>query len=117
MSFLDGLKSLFSGSGGQRDEGYWIYVRCNRCGEVIKTRLDLLNNLTPRDEGGYIARKTLVGSQLCFERIEVTLFFDEQRKLLDQEIGGGEFITAEDYQVAQETAGSQPDAGKNNAND
>jgi hypothetical protein len=100
MGFLDSIKSIFTGSASD-EAAYWIYVRCRRCGEVIKTRLDLHNNLTERDEGGFIARKTLVGSGLCFERIEVTLFFDPNRQLVDREIARGEFITAEAYESAQ----------------
>lgn len=97
MGWLDSLKSLFAAEQGAE---YWIYVRCNRCGEVIKTRLDLQHDLSLRDGGGYIARKTLVGSQLCFERIEVTLTFDAGRRLAEQEISGGEFITEAEYQAA-----------------
>lgn len=100
MGFLDSLKSLFAG-GGADTEGYWIYVRCRRCGEVIKTRLDLRSSLSAGDEGGYILRKTLMGGQLCFQRIEVTLHFDENRRLVDREIAHGEFITAEEFEAAQ----------------
>jgi hypothetical protein len=101
MGFFDSLKSLFSGSGQSPQEGYWIYVRCRRCGEVISARVDLLNNLSMRDEGGYISQKTLVGSQHCFERIEVTLIFDETRRLVEREILRGEFITSEEYAAGQ----------------
>jgi hypothetical protein len=105
MGYLDSLKSLFTASAsGQEQDTHWIYVRCQRCGESIKTRLDLRNNLTPRDEGGYIARKTLVGNQLCFERIEVTLIFDEQRRLVEQEALRGELITAEEFEAASSSA-------------
>jgi hypothetical protein len=102
MSFLDSLKSMFSGgSESSYDKsGYWIYVRCNRCGEAIKTRIDLQNNLHPLDEGGYITRKTLVGNKLCFERIEVTLHFNGNRQVVDREIVRGEFITAEEFEAA-----------------
>lgn len=101
MGFLDSIKSLFEVSDTGRDAGYWIYVCCGRCGEVIKTRLDLGNDLSPRDEGGLIARKTMVGDQLCFERIEVTLIFDEHRQLVERQIAGGDFISAEEYEAAQ----------------
>jgi hypothetical protein len=101
MSFFDSLKSLFSGGGPTNQDGYWIYVRCRRCGEVIRARLDLLNSLSTRDEGGYIAQKTLVGSQHCFERIEVTLIFDDNRRLVEREIIRGEFITPEEYAAMQ----------------
>lgn len=103
MGLLDSLKSFFGGGPPPRDEGYWIYVRCRRCGEVIKTRLDLSNNLTENDDGGYTASKTLVGNKLCFERIEVTLTFDAQRRLLERDITRGEFITVEDFEAAQVT--------------
>ncbi len=101
MGFLNSLKSLFGGSGEAQDEAFWIYVRCRRCGEVIKTRLHLQNELSPNDEGGYTLTKTLVGNRHCFERIEVTLIFDENRHLIDREIVRGDFITAEEYEAAQ----------------
>jgi hypothetical protein len=103
MSFFDSLKSLFGGGssiGGQNQQVYWIYVRCRKCGEVIKTRVDLLNNLSQNDEGGYTASKTLVGNRLCFERIEVVLTFDENRRLIGQDIARGDFITQEEFEAA-----------------
>lgn len=100
MGFLDSMKSLFAG-GGERDENaYWVYVRCDRCGEAIKTRVDLRNDLSLREEGGYMVKKTLVGSQRCFERIPITLTFDGNRQFIDSEISGGEFITAEEFEAA-----------------
>ena len=100
MGFLDSLKSVFAGSGGgQGGREYWVYVKCRRCGEAIKTRIDLQSSLSAEDDGGYVARKTLVGNKLCFERIEVSLYFDGSRKLVNQEISMGEFITAEKYEA------------------
>jgi hypothetical protein len=98
MGFFDSLKSLISDSQNDQSDksGYWLYARCNRCGEVIKTRIDLQHDLNPRDEGGYLVRKTLVGNQTCFERIEVTLIFDNQRRVVDHEAVGGELVTAEE---------------------
>jgi len=101
MGFLDALKSLFGGGTKQDTGGYWLYVRCQRCGEVIKTRLDLGNSLSSADEGGYVLNKTLMGRQHCFQRIEVTLKFDEGRNLVEREIVHGEFISAEEYEAAQ----------------
>ena len=103
MSFFDSLKALFGGSSSsskQTNRAYWIYIRCRRCGEVIKTRLDLQNNLSQNDEGGYSASKTLVGNRLCFERIEVNLTFDENRRLINRDISHGDFITAAEYEAA-----------------
>ena len=99
MGFLDSLKTMFSGQESTAE--YWVYVRCKRCGEPIKTRIDLQNHLSQNDEGGYVVNKTLVGSQRCFERIEVTLYFNSRRELIDQSISRGEFITAEEYLANQ----------------
>ena len=97
MGFLDSLKTMFSGQGRATD--YWVYVRCKRCGELIKTRIDLQNHLSQNDDGGYVVNKTLVGNQRCFERIEVALYFNSRRELVDQSISRGEFITTEKYQA------------------
>jgi hypothetical protein len=96
MGFLDSVKAMFSGPAA--DNSYWLYVRCKRCGEVIKTRVDLLNDLSLQDEGGYVTHKTVVGNQLCFQRIEVTLHFDSQRRLTGEDIAHGEIISADDYE-------------------
>jgi hypothetical protein len=100
MGFLDSMKSLLSGGEGQDRTGYYVYVRCRRCGEAIKTRIDMRNDLSHREEGGFMVHKTLVGSQRCFERVEVSLTFDENRKLIDQEITRGDFITREEFEAA-----------------
>ncbi|GAB4436689.1 MAG: hypothetical protein Kow0031_18400 [Anaerolineae bacterium] len=95
MGFLDSIKSIFAGEPEQAD--YWVYARCRRCGEVIKTRIDLRHDLSEADDGGFTVNKTLVGGNLCFERLGVTLIFDRNRNLIDQQIERGEFITAEEY--------------------
>lgn len=104
MGFLDSFKSIFAGTEGGGESGHWIYVRCRHCGEVLKTRIDLRNDLSPRDGGGFVVRKTLVGSRHCFQRIEVMLIFDENRRLAGREIAHGEFITAEEFDAAQGSA-------------
>ena len=101
MGFLDALKSLFTAGGGPDASGYWVYVRCRRCGEAIRTRINLRNDLSPNDEEGYIVTKTLVGDRRCFERVEVTLTFDTNRRLIGQEIQRGDFISAKEFEAAQ----------------
>lgn len=108
MNILKRLANLFSPSARNDEHAEWIYVRCGRCGEAISTRVDLHNDLsiryTPALEKGveevettYFCRKTLVGQQRCFQRIEVELTFDRNRQLLERQIDGGEFISEEDY--------------------
>lgn len=90
MSFL---KNLFSSTPAQPDKKYLtIQVKCNRCGEILEGRVDLENDLSLNDEGdGYFARKGLMGSNLCFQQIEVELTFDTSRQLIKKNISGGTF--------------------------
>jgi hypothetical protein len=74
---------------------YWIAVRCKRCGEVIRARVNLSNDLSPEYDGEtltYICRKVLIGEKRCFQQVEVWLKFDASRKLIDREISGGSFV-------------------------
>jgi hypothetical protein len=91
MSFL---KNLFGGSSAKRDDKFLTFrAKCNRCGEIIEGRVDLSNDLSLNDdETGYLARKTLMGGDLCFQQIEVELKFDSSRQLIEKNITGGEFI-------------------------
>ena len=103
MSFLKKIASALSPKGAEQGEVLWVYVRCHKCGEMIKTRIDLRHDLTPNysAEGrvtDYVLRKVLIGSQRCFEPIEVKLTFDPQRRLGSREIAGGEFISREEYE-------------------
>lgn len=99
------LKRLFGGgSSGSRDGGLYYYVRSRRSGEIIELRLDP-NQLSPEYENqrisGYFAHKTVVG-QRSFERLEVELSFDSKKKLIDQNVSGGKFVTREDWIAQQE---------------
>ena len=103
MSFLKKLASALSPKGTDEGEALWVYARCGKCGEAIRTRIDLRHDLTPEysDEGRvtqYVVRKVLIGSQRCFEPLEVQFTFDPQRRLDSREIAGGEFISREEYE-------------------
>jgi len=98
MGFFKRLVGWFSVSAPADDKReYWIHVRCRRCGETIRARVDLWNELSWTDpESGsssaYTCRKVLLGGGTCFQQIEVLLFFDSNRKLIDRKATGGEFI-------------------------
>jgi hypothetical protein len=108
------LKKLFGGgergssAAGDRD-GIYLYIRSKRTGEVIRLRLHRYNDLSATDsEGGYFARKTIVG-QSSFDRIEAEFTFDRHRRLTHDEITGGELVDREAYD-AYLAARSQTDA-------
>jgi hypothetical protein len=92
MSFL---KNLFFSEPAKPEKKYLSFrVKCNRCGEILESRVDLDNDLSLNDAGdGYFARKGLIGSNLCFQQIEVELTFDSSRQLIEKNVSGGEFTS------------------------
>jgi hypothetical protein len=97
MSWLKRLFGLVPPPQSREDNRYRIQVRCDRCGEELATRVNLFNDLSPDYESGednltYYCRKVLVGSAGCFQRIEVALVFDKDRKLISQNVSGGKAL-------------------------
>ena len=80
--------------------GYIIEVKCDRCQEIVRTRINLYNDLSlvGSDEindavsASYVCNKTLMGSGHCFQRIQVKLLFDQNRKLVGKQIEEGTFL-------------------------
>lgn len=110
MGFLDTLKAIFGGGGaasGDRDgNALFLYVRCDRCGDIVRVRVNMANELQQEfaeSDGvaGYALRKGVVDSK-CFRPIEVTMQFDGRRRERSREIDGGQFVTREEYEAARE---------------
>ncbi|MGH2351941.1 MAG: hypothetical protein ACRDJN_10055, partial [Chloroflexota bacterium] len=84
--------------------------------EAIRVRVNRDNDLSAEyEEGsdapvGYTLHKEIVGSN-CFRRIQVDMSFDSQRRVTEQEIRGGTFITREEFEASaapDTAAGSAP---------
>jgi len=90
------LKSLFSGTPAKPEKRYYVFqVKCNRCGEIVEGRVDLDNDLSVEHEGDravYFVRKGLMGSNRCFQQIDVELKFTSSRELIEQQAQGGTFV-------------------------
>ena len=87
------FKKLFGGGTSSLSSDFYTFnVRCERCGETIEGRINLSNDLSLDDEGGYRVRKVLMGSNLCFQQIEVELKFDAARNLQEKQVNGGKFV-------------------------
>jgi hypothetical protein len=99
MSLFKKISNIFTGSNQENKKGsFEIAVKCSRCGEVIRTRIDLANDLSAEyDESGgetsYHCRKVLIGKQGCYVPIEVVLKFDVGRNLTEHQISGGSLLT------------------------
>lgn len=102
MGFFERLSRLTSPSSRKDEAGYWVYAICSKCGEKLRTRINLNNDLSIEyDESGnadtYICHKIIVGSRGCFQRLELSLKFDSRRKLMERDIAGGYFIEENEY--------------------
>ncbi len=87
------LKKLFGGGSASSGSDFYTFsVRCDRCGETIEGKVNLNNDLSLDDEGGYHVRKVLMGSGRCFQQVEVTLKFDASRQVLEKHVSGGKFV-------------------------
>lgn len=102
MSLLDKVRSALGSQPASRglrpSDLYPIKVRCRRCQEILTTQINLANDLSlDYERDVYTVRKVLMGAgqNRCFERIEVQLTFDRNRRLLEQEIVGGVFVEDE----------------------
>ncbi len=106
MSFFKKLAGLFSAPAASQDNwAYYIYVRCNRCGEKIKARVDLRNDLSieygeRESDVTYRCRKVLLGEK-CFQQIEVVMIFDANRNLVEQTVHGGKALTKEEFEAGE----------------
>jgi hypothetical protein len=95
MGIFRKLSGLFTGS--PQDRSLWIAVQCDRCGEIIRTRVDLNNDLSAEygegeGETAYYSRKVLVGKKGCYIPIEVEMKFDAHRNLVEKRVKGGKFV-------------------------
>ena len=109
MSLWSKLKSaLGGGAAGQSDtdrEGLYLYVRCDRCADVVRVRISMANELQQEfsDAGsvsGYSVQKGVVDGK-CFVPITVRLTFDSSRRELHREIQGGQFVDREVYEASR----------------
>jgi hypothetical protein len=105
MDLLRKLTQLFKvGPGVSGDVGLYYYVRCDRCGEVIRVRINPLNDLSLSDDAkSLFAHKVIVG-QRCYNRIEADFEYDTNRKLTGSQANGGAFVDEEAYQADQKAA-------------
>jgi hypothetical protein len=102
------LKKLFAGSPAGRDErGQFYYVKPHRCDDILRVRIDMMNDLSLTDDGsGYWVRKLASSSNYKCNQVELTLYFDNNRRLNNSEIQGGTLVDQAAYdawQAAQQT--------------
>ncbi len=96
MGFVNRFKSILAGSGPTASI-LWLYVRCDKCGAPVAVRVNLHNDPSVDDEGGFILRKEIMDSK-CFRLMSAELHFDDQKRVTEKTIEGGKFITQQEYE-------------------
>jgi hypothetical protein len=92
------LKKLFGGDRPSRDGGYYVYVKPKMCQEIVRVRINLMNDLSLTDDNeGYWVRK-MASATRCPFNAELTLHFNKNKQLVDKEIVNGEYVDEAVYQ-------------------
>jgi hypothetical protein len=77
-----------------------VFVQPRGCDEVVHVRINLHNDLSERDEGGYLVNKVVMGTT-CFQRVELSLTFDAKRQIVERQISGGTLVDEDAYSAWQ----------------
>jgi hypothetical protein len=114
MNFLRQLGRLFGGGGGGSANRYLtVYVMSRRCREPINGQVDLFNEVSAVEEGdhAFYTRKVLhtSGERRCFDQVEVSLYFDQNKKLVRHEVTGGSWLTEAEYETELARFNTPPD--------
>jgi hypothetical protein len=88
----------------EEDGALWLYVRCSHCGATVRVRINLFNDLSLTEDGGYILRKDILDDK-CFQLMRAELRFDSKRRVISRDIEGGEFITQDEYETMGPSSG------------
>ena len=103
MSILKKLGRILSSPPPKTDRAMYLYVQCSKCGEKLRARVDVWNELTPEFDGKsddpafYHTRKVLIGEKTCYQPIELQLKFDKNHKLIEKNISGGKYIEKAEF--------------------
>lgn len=93
------LKSLFGG--GSEDRGLYFYVQPKMCQEILRIRVDPLNDLSRADDGkNYWCRK-LASAARCPFQAEVELHFDKNKRFSGGEVKNGELVSEAEWLAQQ----------------
>jgi hypothetical protein len=117
MAFFSRFLNSLKGKPPTGDDRYLaIYVWSNRCREPIAGQVDLMNetSLTDAGDGSYYVRKVIhsSGKHRCFDQVEVELWLNDKKRVVNQAVTGGRWLTAQEYdaEVARVAAEARAEA-------
>lgn len=98
--FGGGSSNKSSGSRGfGNDRGIYFFVKPTGCDEIVRVRVDPMNDLSESDDGGtFYVRKGAVG-QKCFKPAELELTFNASKQVVEQRVTGGDLVDEAAWQA------------------
>ena len=90
------LKALFGGSRSD-DRGIYLYVQPKMCQEILRVRVDPLNDLSQTDDGkGYWCRK-LASAARCPFQAELEIYFDKNKRMTRSDVKDGQLVSEAEW--------------------
>ncbi|MGA9531671.1 MAG: hypothetical protein WBR18_03045 [Anaerolineales bacterium] len=101
MRWTELIKELLEPIGGREAE--FVHIRCDRCGELLQTRIDLTHDLSAdyNSNGylkGYFTHKTVIGDGPCFQHLDVHIRYDTRRRRKEITVSGGQALSADEFE-------------------
>ena len=91
------LRQLFGGGSRSDDRGLYFYVKPKMCQEVLRIRVDPLNDLSRTDDGkGYWCRKVASAARCPFQA-EVEIYFDKNKRMKDSQVTNGTLVSEAEW--------------------
>lgn len=96
------FKRLFGGGGGAGQKssddpnGMYFYVQPRGCDEVVRIRINMMNDPSQHDDGGYWVHKVVRGNK-CLQSAELDVYFDSNRRLKNTNVKNGTVVDAAAY--------------------
>lgn len=101
MGLFRNLRARLAGALIREEHALFFYVHCDRCGEVIRVRVDRRWDLLQELDGGvtgYSLHKDVLGMR-CNQLIRMVVLFDRDHAITSQGVQGGRFVTQAEYEA------------------
>ena len=96
------LKNLFGGGGRSEDRGIYFYVQPKMCKQILRVRVDPLNDLSRADDGkNYWCRKVASAARCPFQA-EVELYFDKNKRFTGSDVTDGKLVSETEWEAQEE---------------
>ncbi|MCU0498675.1 MAG: hypothetical protein MUF87_15090 [Anaerolineae bacterium] len=93
---MDFLRKLFGGNRTSTANALYFYVRPKRCQEIVEVRINLMNDLSEDEAGGWFVRK-MVRANRCPFPAELHVHFTADRRVQQVGVQDGETVTEAEY--------------------